>query len=249
METQTTQIAVAHRPERTERVFRRTATWRILHWAQFLAIVAATVTGLYIADPYYAAGTPNLMAWNRAIHLYAAIVLDLVVIAFAYLYFFSRAERSAEQLRPSRSNLQRFQEAFLNFVLLNRRKRFDSSIADPLNAVWFALLHVFVVIQLFTGLQLYVQHFTAGTSVIGSWWPWVMHATTDWTRTVFGGVMGVRAAHHITMYFILAWVLCHIYYEVWRTIVWKEGDIGIAFGGYKFRRRSPATDATPEPGP
>ena len=39
--------------------------------------------------------------------------------------------------------------------------------------------------------------------------------------------MGVRIAHHYAMYFILAWVMFHIYYQVWRTIFWKEGDIAV----------------------
>ena len=46
--------------------------------------------------------------------------------------------------------------------------------------------------------------------------------------------MGVRIAHHYAMYFILAWVMFHIYYQVWRTIFWKEGDIAIVIGGCKF---------------
>jgi Ni/Fe-hydrogenase 1 B-type cytochrome subunit len=38
------------------------------------------------------------------------------------------------------------------------------------------------------------------------------------------------------LYPIIAWALLHIYYEVWRTIAWREGDITIAFGGYKIAR-------------
>jgi len=73
---------------------------------------------------------------------------------------------------------------------------------------------------------------------------------------VFGSAGGVRTVHLITMYFIIGWAFCHIYYEIWRTIMWREGDIAIAFGGYKFaRRRLPeqptaeATSPTTEPGP
>jgi Ni/Fe-hydrogenase 1 B-type cytochrome subunit len=48
--------------------------------------------------------------------------------------------------------------------------------------------------------------------------------------------MGVRIAHHTSMYLILVWVMCHIYYQIWRTIFWKEGDIAIVIGGSKFVR-------------
>lgn len=40
--------------------------------------------------------------------------------------------------------------------------------------------------------------------------------------------------HYATMWFVLSWVVLHIYYEWWRTVVWKESDIAIMFGGYKY---------------
>ena len=57
---------------------------------------------------------------------------------------------------------------------------------------------------------------------------------TDWTLSLFGGNIGVRIAHHTSMYFILVWVMCHIYYQVWRTIFWQEGEIAIVVSGSKF---------------
>jgi Ni/Fe-hydrogenase 1 B-type cytochrome subunit len=248
-----------------ERVFRRSAMWRVFHWANVLSIVVAALTGTFIADPFFGLHGSYVMAWMRAVHFYAAIVLDLSVICLAYLYFFSRVDRGVEQILPTRSNFVSLQEGFLNLVLLNRRKRFDSARPDSWNAVWFTILHLLVLFQVFTGFQLYVEGEAGGSSSIGSWWPSLLHTTTDWTLSVFGSAGGVRAVHLITMYFIIAWALCHIYYEIWRTIMWREGDIGIAFGGYKFGRRrssaqptglatstaavgSPAGDPQPEPG-
>jgi Ni,Fe-hydrogenase I cytochrome b subunit len=51
-----------------------------------------------------------------------------------------------------------------------------------------------------------------------------------------GTYMDVRYWHHMSMYFIIVWVMIHIYYEVWRTIFWQEGDIAIVFGGSKFAK-------------
>lgn len=221
-------------PSARPRVYRMGIWRRTIHLANGLAIVAAAATGFYIANPFYAAGYPYVMAWNRTIHLTAAIVLDVSVIVIAYLYFFSREDPTAlRELRPTRANLVRLQEAFLNVVTMNRRKRFDSSRPDPFNALLFTLLHVMVVFQLLTGLQLYVVGLESGISSVGAWWPWIMHVATDWTLVVFGGLGGVRVAHHIMMYPIIVWAILHIYYEVWRTVMWKEGDIAICFGGYK----------------
>jgi Ni/Fe-hydrogenase 1 B-type cytochrome subunit len=97
--------------------------------------------------------------------------------------------------------------------------------------------------MLFTGLQLYVHGLASGESSIGAWWPWMLHAVTDWTipfssMAVGAGptpsIMDVRIIHHKVMWVILAWIAFHIYYQVWRTIFWREGDISIAFGGEKF---------------
>ena len=218
------------------RIVRMSAMRRLVHWANALSIVVCAITGIFIADPFYSASIPYLTAWNRAIHLYGAVVLDVSLLVIMYLYFFSTVERPVAPLIPNRNNLIRFQEAFLNLITFNRRKRFDSSEPDPLNAVLFLILHGMVVLQLFTGLQLYVAGLESGYSIVGAWWPQFMHFTTDWTQTLFGGLSGVRLVHHAMLYPIIAWAVLHVYYEIWRTIAWREGDITIAFGGYKLVR-------------
>jgi len=87
----------------------------------------------------------------------------------------------------------------------------------------------------YTLLYFYVHGLASGMSSIGSWWPAMLHLLTDWTIWATGGtLMDVRISHHYTMWFIIIWVLFHIYYQVWRTIFWQEGDISIVFGGDKF---------------
>jgi Ni/Fe-hydrogenase 1 B-type cytochrome subunit len=222
---------------------RRTATWRWIHWIQFTAILVCAATGFYIADPFFSPHIADAMAWDIAIHLYGALLLDVSVFVIGYLYLFSRAEHGIDQLLPTHENLVGLKEAFLNLVTVGRRKRFDTSGPDPLNALWFLLLHVLIVFQLFTGLQLYVEELHGGLSSIGAWWPDALHFFTDWTVPAFGGAVGVRMLHYATMWFILSWAVLHVYYEWWRTIVWREGDIGIMFGGYKFVTR-PVDGAT-----
>jgi Ni/Fe-hydrogenase 1 B-type cytochrome subunit len=92
-----------------------------------------------------------------------------------------------------------------------------------------------LVWMLLTGLQLYVHGLESGLSSIGSWWPATLHIFTDWTLAATGGTnMDVRLSHHYTMYSIIVWIMFHIYYQVWRTIFWKEGDISIVVGGSKY---------------
>lgn len=226
-----------------KQIKRMTPAMRIVHWVNVFSIVAAVITGLYIGHPYYQSMIADpavhkfVMAWNRWIHFIGAILLDVTSIVVAYLYFFSRFEKPYKKLIPNPDNVKEFCEVVINLATLNRRKKFDSSHSDSFNTVYFTIMHLMLAWMLLTGLQMYVHGLESGYSSIGSWWPWMLHTVTDWTIAVTGGtLMDVRISHHITMWLIVAWVMFHIYYQVWRTIFWKEGDIAIVIGGVKFAK-------------
>ncbi len=223
-----------------KRVERMTATMRTIHWTNAFCMIVAVATGLYIGHPYYQtfiadpAVDKYVMAWNRWGHFIAAIIFDVTAILIGYLYLFSNFDKPYKKILPTKQNFIEFWEVFFNLITFNRRKKFDSTHSDSYNIVFFTFFHILLVFMLLTGLQLYVHGLASGLSSIGSWWPWMLHFATDWTLSVFGGNMGVRIAHHTAMYLILMWVMSHIYYQIWRTIYWREGDIGIVFSGHKF---------------
>jgi len=224
-----------------KKIERMTAFMRINHWVVAICMVVAVVTGLYIGHPYYQSFIADpavdkyVMAWNRWGHFIAAIIFDVSSIVVAYLYFFSRFEKPYKKLIPNGKNIVEFIAVLVNLLTLNRSKKFDSSYADSFNAVFFFVFHLMLVWMLLTGLQLYVHGLAHGISSIGAWWPWILHVATDWTVAFTGGTyMDVRISHHLTMYYILAWVAFHIYYQIWRTMFWREGDINIVVGGSKF---------------
>lgn len=230
-----------------KQVKRMTGTMRTIHWINVISMIVAVVTGLYIAHPYYqtfisdGAVDKYVMAWNRWGHFIVAIIFDVTSILVAYLFFFSRFEKPYKKVIPSAKNIKEFFEVFLNLVTLNRRKNFDSTHSDSFNTVYFTIFHLLLAWMLLTGLQLYVHGLESGMSSIGAWWPWMLHLVTDWTIPVTGGtLMDVRIAHHLTMWLIITWVLFHIYYQVWRTIFWKEADIAIVVGGSKFVKENKA---------
>ena len=224
-----------------KKVERMTGFMRLNHWVVAISMVGAIITGLYIGHPYYQsfiadpAATKWVMAWNRWIHFIIAIIFDVSSIVVAYMYFFSRFEKPYKKLIPSGKNIGEFVAVVINLLTFNRVKNFDSSHADSFNAVFFFVFHMMLVWMLLTGLQLYVHGLASGLSSIGSWWPAMLHLFTDWTLAATGGTnMDVRLSHHYTMYSIIAWIMFHIYYQVWRTIFWKEGDISIVVGGSKY---------------
>ncbi len=226
-----------------KKVERMNGTMRTIHWINVISMMVAIVTGLYIAHPYYQtfiadpAVDKYVMAWNRWGHFIVAIIFDVTSIIVFYLSFATRflKVKPYEKDIPRGSNIKEFFEVFLNLVTLNRRKKFDSSYLDSFNAVYFTIFHLLLVWMLLTGLQLYVHGLGSGLSSIGAWWPWMLHFITDWTVPMTGGsLMDVRISHHYTMWFLIVWVVFHIYYQVWRTIYWQESDINIVFGGNKY---------------
>ncbi len=222
-------------------VKRMTPIMRVMHWINVICLVGSIATGLYIGHPYYqtfiadGAVDKYVMAWNRYGHFIIAIIFDVTSIVIAYLYFFSRFEKPYKKVIPNAKNILEFKNVLVNLITLNRRNELNSEHADSFNTVYFTIFHLLLIWMLLTGLQLYVHGLGSGTSSIGAWWPWMLHAATDWTLYVTGGSkMDVRMSHHLTMWFIICWVVFHIYYQVWRTIFWKEGDIGIVISGTKF---------------
>jgi len=233
-----------------KQVKRMTTYMRFNHWVVAFSMIGAIVTGFYIGHPYYQsfiadpAVAKYVMAWNRWVHFMIAIIFDVSSIVIAYMYFFSRFEQPYKKIIPNAQNLKEFKEVFLNLVTLNRRKEFDSTHADSFNTVYFLVFHLMLAWMLLTGLQLYVHGLASGLSSIGNWWPWMLHLVTDWTiplsNILIGSasptpcIMDVRISHHVTMWMIIVWIVFHIYYQVWRTIFWKEGDINIVVGGSKY---------------
>lgn len=231
-------------------VKRMTVAMRILHWCNAFAMIIAIATGFYIAAPYYQtfiadpAVDKYVMAWNRFGHFMMAIVFDITSLVIAYLMFFSRFDKVYKKLLPTATNIKEFGDVFVNLITLNRTKKFDSSHSDSFNTVYFTIFHLLLVWMLLTGFQMYVHGFASGTSSVGAWWPSFLHFLTDWTQVAASwmigstgtgaNIMDVRISHHTTMWFIIVWVVFHIYYQVWRTIFWKEADIAIVIGGSKF---------------
>lgn len=230
-----------------KQVKRMTPAMRIIHWVNAICMIGAVVSGLYIGHPYYqtfiadGAVDKYVMAWNRYGHFIIAILFDVTSVIIAYLYFFSRFEKPYKKLIPNTQNVSEFKAVLVNLLTLNRKKEFDSSHADSFNTVYFTIFHILLIWMLFTGLQLYVHGLGSGISSIGAWWPLMLHLVTDWTIPVTGGtLMDVRIAHHTTMWLIICWVVFHIYYQIWRTIFWKEADIAIVIGGSKFVKEEKA---------
>ncbi len=235
-------------------VHRMTVIKRIIHWSFFLAIINNIITGFYIAYPFLMFGnSPTqadslstgvlnsgetnqafIMTWMRDFHFIGAVLIDVIFIVWLYLAFFSWKEPLYKSFIPFGDKIEEAWKMIKHYFTLKDRPE-TGRYQDPLNAVIFTIFHLLILLQMLTGFQMYVASFT-GTSAVGAWWPWLMHLSTDWTLVIFGGLTGVTLVHLFIMWLIIIFIVYHIYIEVWRSVMWKEGDILIPFGGYKYIR-------------
>jgi Ni/Fe-hydrogenase 1 B-type cytochrome subunit len=175
-----------------------------------------------------------IMTWMRDFHFIGAVLIDVIFIVWLYLAFFSWKEPLYKSFIPFGDKIEEAWKMFKHYFTLKDRPE-TGRYQDPLNAIIFTIFHLLILLQMLTGFQMYVASFT-GTSAVGAWWPWLMHLSTDWTLVVFGGLTGVTLVHLFIMWLIIIFIVYHIYIEVWRSVMWKEGDILIPFGGYKYMR-------------
>jgi Ni/Fe-hydrogenase 1 B-type cytochrome subunit len=210
------------------------ASVRIIHWTVFLSVVVLLVTGIYIAyTPVYISpdGEPVntfFMAQMRFIHFIAAIVFDIAIFLSIYLIFFSVFRASWKDLLPTPANIKRcWQQLKYYWRLSGDKIRYEYE--DPVDIISFLSFHILAILLMFTGFALYVAQYS-----IEWWWPNFLHITTDWVVVVLGGLKNVRFAHHIMWWLILVWVLVHVYFQVWKTIKFKTGNLDAIIGGYRY---------------
>ncbi len=235
-------------------VHRMTIIKRIIHWTLFLSIINNIITGFYIAYPFLIFGkTPTqadsptagilnsgetyqafIMTWMRELHFIGAVLIDVSFFTWLYLAFFSTKEPLYKSFLPFGNKIHEIFDMIKHYFTLKNKPK-TGKYQDPLNAMIFTFFHLLILLQMATGFQMYVASFT-GTSAIGAWWPTLLHISTDWTLWVFGGLTGVTLVHLFIMWLIIIFIFYHIYTEIWRSILWKEGDILIPFSGYKYSR-------------
>jgi Ni/Fe-hydrogenase 1 B-type cytochrome subunit len=96
-----------------------------------------------------------------------------------------------------------------------------------LAGAWYFFLFVLPAYEIVSGFALYSVSHTGSIvwTALGGWLLAVLDLQT------------IRLWHHLVMYFILAFVLIHIYIALYLDIAEKNGLMESIFSGYKFVTR------------
>ncbi|MBI3584724.1 MAG: cytochrome b/b6 domain-containing protein [Nitrospinae bacterium] len=218
-----------------ELIYVYTNTWRILHWIVFFATIGLSITGYYIAAPYFwgipgEAANTFTMANMRFLHfLCANLYFGVAFIIGTYITFFSTYHAHWKDMLPSPKNIK---GGWIQFKYYWRLKgeRTDYMWVDPVDGFIFLLFHILFLHQLITGFALYVPAYLTKW-----WWPTLLHLTTDWIYWIYSDLQGIRFWHHLGLWCIITLFIIHVYLQIWKTIKLKNSNIASIFGGYRYR--------------
>lgn len=207
----------------------RVYTWefpvRFTHWVNFLALLALSITGLYVASPFIEAVSTRqyIMGWMRFIHFVFGYVLLMSMIIRIYWMFAGNRYASWRVLVPLTRQQWQDMVGCGKFYLFITRKPPYCVGHSAMAAVTYLIVFLIFIFEIFTGFALYSQGNPGFfTTLLGGWLLSLMHVQT------------VRFWHHFVMYFLLAFTLVHVYIGWYLDSAEMTGAMGSIFGGYKF---------------
>lgn len=225
-----------------DRVYRMNLIMRINHWLMVIAFLACAITGFYIAHPFLVFETGEIidsyvMGYVRLIHYLGAIFLDVILIVWLYLFFFGH-HAYFKFIFPFGPRLREAFQMLKHYFTLKPEDRPETyERMDALNAWGFLIFIIlFKALMLITGFAMLSPQITAqNTAIPGG--HLVFSGIGAIAYFLFGDLATIRLAHHVMAWILIVFVIIHIYLEIWREAIWKEGDISIVFSGYKFVRK------------
>jgi Ni/Fe-hydrogenase 1 B-type cytochrome subunit len=214
----------------TENIYVYEAPVRIWHWITLLMMIPLVVTGYLIAEPPLSVGGEatfvNQFAWIRIIHFSCAMVFAVAFIMRVYWAFVgnhhARELFLPPVLRPVWWKGICGQAAYYLFL----RKDSDSWVGhNPLAQIaMFAMFMLGALVIIVTGFALFAQQWAWGTS-------WMK--LFGWVHVLFGEPQAVRTVHHLTMYYLLAFSIVHMYMVFREDIMGKETVISTMVNGIR----------------
>lgn len=203
---------------------------RITHWVNVASIVALSITGYYIENPFIQTQGPAtdqfLMGAVRFAHFVSAFVFTASVLFRIYWAFMGNRYAHWDQFIPaSRARLTALWR-MIRYYTFTRREPPPEIGHNPLAGATYVGLYVLFILQIATGFALYSEGFHSGI--------WV--TLFGWMITLFGA-QPLRLIHAIIMFLILAFTIHHVYSAVLIDIEERSGLVSSIITGTKTLTR------------
>jgi len=198
---------------------------RLTHWLNALCILALSVTGFYIGNPFIYAQSSDqyIMGWMRFIHFVSAYTFLMSIIIRLYWSLMGNKYACMCGWLPfSGKKIGEIFDDLKVYLLISKRSKAHVG-HSALGAFTYLLLLGIFVFEIISGFALYsVNHSGFIWTALGGWLTGFMYLQT------------IRLWHHLLMYVILAFTLLHIYISFFSESREKTGLVKSIFTGYKL---------------
>jgi Ni/Fe-hydrogenase 1 B-type cytochrome subunit len=202
---------------------------RVTHWVNVICICALSATGLLIGTPKILAlsSSQYLMGWIRLIHFVAAYCFAISVVARMYWSLVGNRWASWREFFPifSAPGRKGMWETFRYYTFTSNRAPHVVGHNALAGTAYFAVFWLYLT-MIGSGFALYSER--APNSL--------MHKLFGWLLVVFSN-QGLRLTHHMTMWFLIAFAIHHVYSAWLMDVKEKGGVMSSIFSGYKAVRK------------
>ncbi|WP_114417835.1 Ni/Fe-hydrogenase, b-type cytochrome subunit [Marinospirillum perlucidum] len=220
-----------------EKVRRQTAVYvyeaplRLWHWVTVLSVLVLGVTGFLIGRPLPSvpgeAIDNYLMGYIRFAHFSAGYVVTIAFIGRIYWAFVGNHHARELFILPvhrKRWWSELWHEIRWYLFLAKTPKKYIGH--NPLGQLaMFCFFVVGMTFMIFTGFALYSEG--AG---VGSWQDQVF----GWVIPLFGQSQDVHTWHRLGMWFLVIFIMTHIYVAVREDIMSRQSLISTMVGGWRM---------------
>ena len=198
---------------------------RVTHWVNVLSIITLAMTGIFIGTPKTLALDPSqfIMGWIRFVHFVAAYVFSVSFLARIYWMFKGNRYANWREFFPILTDEGRrnMMETFKYYSFIGKKAPHTvghNSLAGSAYAAVFSLYLVMIC----TGFALYSERAPQS----------LMHKLTGWLFVLFSN-QGMRLTHHMVMWFLIGFIIHHVYSAWLMDIKERGGVMSSIFSGYK----------------
>lgn len=200
---------------------------RLSHWVNAISIGVLFLTGLFIASP---TAFPNGEAYNHFLMgkmrlLHFAFGFALVIGVALRTYWFFVGNNYARSGFPFFWRASWYKAVFGQIAEYMKPVRGHIHIGhNSLAGFSYTIFFLMCGFEGVTGLALY------GETNPGGFWDRVV----GWTTPILGGSFRVHMWHHLVAWFIVVFVIFHLYIALYDAWLYKNGLIDSIIAGEKF---------------
>jgi len=198
---------------------------RLVHWVLFLAIIALSLTGWYIHQPYFISRgfSAYVMGTMRFVHILAGYIFLAAVMVRLYWFIAGNYWASWKFFIPvNRKQFQALKE-MIKYYTFFRREPVHQVGHNALAGFAYACIFLVMLAEGFTGLVLYSQ--TRGPGLARTLFGWA---------TQIMDIQYLRLIHFLGMFAFIAFFIHHVYSAILVSVEERNGLVESIFSGFKF---------------